>query len=175
VNYRSFHGDPINRVDPSQATIEWRDQGKPESELVGIQYTCPGVRADLVVDDPSEWIWRGTGVTAGTRLHELVWGEADHLAASSPRPIDVLATSPVMCGRSPDTGNTTYYSAPSGAGVFASGTLAWICSLDLACLKRATFDDMRVVGVVRRATMNILQSFADGPAGLVHRSTGRAS
>jgi hypothetical protein len=59
----------------------------------------------------------------------------------------------------------TYYSAPSGAGVFASGTLLWIPKLDPNCA-------MPCPGrVVTRVTENLLAAFGSGPAGTTHPST----
>jgi hypothetical protein len=60
----------------------------------------------------------------------------------------------------------TYYSAASGAGVFASGTLLWIPKLDPNCA-------MPCPGrVVTRVTENLLAAFGAGPAGKTHPSTG---
>jgi hypothetical protein len=70
-----------------------------------------------------------------------------------------------VCQGQADYADMTYYSAPSGAGVFATGTLNWVPKLDpncaLACPGR----------VVTRATENLLAAFGAGPAGRVHPST----
>jgi len=64
----------------------------------------------------------------------------------------------------------TYYAADSGAGVFATGTIAWILALD-----EAEWDDPKTTEFVRGVTTNVLTAFAAGPAGRVHPSTGNAS
>jgi hypothetical protein len=63
----------------------------------------------------------------------------------------------------------TYYSADSGAGVFATGTIGWINALDIA-----KWSDEKVSTFVRGVTTNVLQAFAAGPTGLEHPSVGNA-
>jgi hypothetical protein len=64
----------------------------------------------------------------------------------------------------------TYYSADSGAGVFATGTIGWINALDVA-----EWGDEKVSTFVRGVTTNVLQAFATGPTGVAHPSAGNAS
>jgi hypothetical protein len=64
----------------------------------------------------------------------------------------------------------TYYSADSGAGVFATGTIGWINALDIA-----EWGDEKVSTFVREVTTNVLQAFASGPAGIAHPSVSNAS
>jgi hypothetical protein len=54
----------------------------------------------------------------------------------------------------------TYYSAPSGAGVFDVGTQAWVQSLGAPS---------QVQGVID-ITTNLLTTFGRGPAGTTHPS-----
>jgi hypothetical protein len=81
-----------------------------------------------------------------------------------PKNVEVLARSPLVCQGQADYADMTYYSAPSGAGVFATGTLNWVPKLDpncaLPCPGRA----------VTRATENLLAAFGAGPAGRAHPS-----
>jgi hypothetical protein len=49
----------------------------------------------------------------------------------SPPNLQVLSTSPTLSDdNKSDVGNTTYYIAPSGAMVFATGSIYWALSLD---------------------------------------------
>ena len=65
--------------------------------------------------------------------------------------------------------DTTYYSAPSGAGVFSSGTQWWICGLDPTC-KFAGTAVAEVHRVFTAMTTRLLAAFAEGPAGNKHRA-----
>jgi hypothetical protein len=60
----------------------------------------------------------------------------------------------------------TYYSTRSGAGVVATGTNWWISRLNPNCPPADGCYDERVV----RVTVNILDAFAEGPAGRAHPS-----
>ena len=57
------------------------------------------------------------------------------LDAPTPRPIEVLFHSPVVCGTTHqhDFADAVYYTTPSGAGVFDSGTQDWVCGMDPYC------------------------------------------
>ena len=161
VNYRNLT-DPVT----ADATNEWRLQGKPEASIVGIQYVCAGVNADLIVRASGHWVWAGTGVHDGQALHGLVGNESDGVDPSvSPANLDVLAASPVTCGKRAATGATAYHSVPSGAGVFASGTIWWVCALDAEYC--STIEN---TAITRTATTNVLHTFAAGPAGSTHPS-----
>jgi len=163
VNYRNLP-DPIRFTDPAEVTTEWRNQRKPEAALVGIQYLCANIKADEVVADAGNWIWAGAGVTDGEVLPKLVGTEADGLSPYSPKNLNLLAASPVKC-HGGELGRISYYSAPSGAGVFASGTIWWVCALEANyCSTKSN------IHAVTTATLNVLAAFATGPAGKVHPS-----
>ena len=76
--------------------------------------------------------------------------------------MEILSHSPLRCRGKADYATTTYYSAPSGAGVFASGTINWIPSL------------MGTPALVR-VTENLLAAFGAGPAGVAHPSVAARS
>lgn len=61
----------------------------------------------------------------------------------------------------PGYADTTYYVAPSGAGVFDAGTIAWACEVLGLCHGRVR---ARTAMVVRTVTDNLLRAFARGPA-----------
>jgi hypothetical protein len=71
--------------------------------------------------------------------------------------------------------DVTYYVVASGAGVLDAGTEGWLCGLPTVatvtnrCL--TTSPPATEVSVIERATRNILQTFARGPAGRVHPAT----
>lgn len=170
INYRSAAADPVTGLDDSRVTVSWREPplNRPESSLVGTYYECNPVNADLVVFDPSAWVFAGTGLAAGDRLVNLVGPEYDRYtpeAPAPPGPVQVLAHSPLRCGGRASYSDMTYYSTPSGAGVFATGTNWWISRLGPPCPPDVCYDEK-----VDRITWNVLDAFAAGPAGLTHQS-----
>ena len=173
-NYRRAKDDPITEEDPMQSTVQWRNPPlrRPESALIGVQYFAAGVKTSLRVVNPKNWVFEGVKVRNGTRFKRLVSIEADGLglAEFEPDNLEVLAANPVKFVDGLYDHAMTYYAADSGAGVFATGTIAWILALD-----EAEWDDPKTTEFVRGVTTNVLNAFAAGPAGRVHPSTGNAS
>ena len=174
VNYRKADADPITAEDPLQSTVQWRNAplNQPESELIGVQYFAAGVTAAMKLVNTDNWVFAGVDLSAGRTLRKLITIEADGLGPISREPenLEVLASSPVQFKESKYNHAMTYYSADSGAGVFATGTIGWIHALDTS-----TWGDDKVSGVVRGVTTNVLQAFAAGPTGAIHPSTGNAN
>jgi hypothetical protein len=172
VNYRSTD-DPGAVADPMQATVDWRDEplSRPEAALIGIQYGCARVRADMVLTNTSNWVYEGTGAVDGQRVERLVGVEFDTFARLSVTPpsLEVLAASPVLCRGSWYEHVMAYHSTETGAGVFATGTIDWICGLDGTCA-----EDVPQSDVVRGVTANVIRVFSAGPAGLTHPSVPNA-
>jgi hypothetical protein len=105
----------------------WRDLGRPEAALVGVQYVgwnenrFPNAPYVVTGADAAPWLFRGTNLTNGTRFGN--YGiEIDMRAASSPPGIQLLATVPNVFGPGL-SGEMTYYRTANGAKVFAAGTL----------------------------------------------------
>ena len=101
----------------------WRDVGRPEARLIGVQYLANGKapRRPWIVGraGAASWILAGTGLKEGSSLARG-GVEIDSLAAASPRGVRVLAEIPDLFGPGA-TAQMTYYEAPSGARVFAAG------------------------------------------------------
>lgn len=166
VNYRS-PSDPIRRTEPDQVTVEWR-YTKPENSLIGVMYECAGMNGSLRVTDASNWVYDGTGVKNGDVFENVIGPEYDRAFRdrNMPETLEVLAHSPVTCGGGSSYADMAYYTAPSGAGVFATATIKWICALDAGCGVNAA-----AATVVQGVTLNVLDAFAAGPAGLAHPAT----
>jgi hypothetical protein len=134
VCYKSAAEDPLFGLDDAVVTgPEWSapPTSWPESQLIGSMYQDVGAEADLVVADPSSWIWAGTGVTAGQRLPQVIEGEYDRFDSSRPGPrnVEIAAHSPVA-NRGPGRySDVTWYTAYGGGGVFATGNAAWVNKL----------------------------------------------
>jgi hypothetical protein len=105
---------------------QWRDLRRPEAALIGVQYLSNDYgrhqgKYVVVGAERAPWAFRGTGLRQGARFgHGGI--EIDARAPSSPAGTVVLATMPNLHGKGLSA-EMTYYSTPSGAKVFASGTL----------------------------------------------------
>ncbi|MDQ1436902.1 MAG: hypothetical protein QOK43_531 [Acidimicrobiaceae bacterium] len=159
VNYKRAHEDPMRLDDPSLVTVDWRQApvSRPENALVGPLYECNPVKADMVVYDAGGWVFQGTGLKKGDTLADVVGSEYDRAVRTptTPASLQVLAHSPVTCRGRKSYADMTYYTAPSGAGVFATGTNLWVPRTG-------------TVAEVARITVNVLRAFGAGPAGLQH-------
>jgi hypothetical protein len=169
IDYKSAREDPLYGRDNADVTVDWRDppNNNPESTLIGDFYQCNPVQADMVIVDASSWLFAGSGAHDGQRLANVVGSEYDRYDRSVPGPrnIEILSHSPLYCRGKLDYSDATYYSAPSGAGVFASGTIDWVGNIDAGCPTPNC--PGRVLG---RVTENLLAAFGAGPAGLTHPS-----
>jgi hypothetical protein len=171
VNYRVASEDPLVKVDPARVTTSWRDapSPRPESAMIGNFYECNPVNADMVVGEASSWVFTGTGLKNGDKLPKLVGNEYDRVTPERPTPpnIEVLAHSPVVCRGVKSFSDVSYYTAPSGAGVFATGTFQIEAHMGLPCT------DDKIHGVdcqVRKIMTNVLVAFGNGPTGADHPS-----
>jgi hypothetical protein len=165
VCYKSAAEDPMSRTVPELTTVNWRDAPvrRPENRLLGGQYECNPVSADMVITRPDHWVFAGTGLQHGDRLPGVVGGEYDRYLPGTgvPDNVEVLTHSPVTCQGRSSYADTTYYTAPSLAGVFDTGTQAWIPHLE------GPNQLHHVVAI----TTNLLTAFGRGPVGLVAPST----
>jgi hypothetical protein len=112
------HGRTIEK------TKLWRDLGRPEAALIGVQYRgndrgthrgawiLRSARAD-------SWVFAGTSLEAGQGFSNGGI-EIDKTSPASPKGIQVLAEIPNLFGPG-FTGQMTYYATSSGAEVFAAG------------------------------------------------------
>ncbi|MHB1488013.1 MAG: N,N-dimethylformamidase beta subunit family domain-containing protein [Acidimicrobiales bacterium] len=170
ISYKVARQDPLYGKDNPAVTTQWENppDPRPESTIIGDMYACNPVRASMVIVDPASWLFAGTGATDGARLVGLVGSEYDHFDPylPGPRNIEILAHSPVVCGGKPDYADATYYTAPSGAGVFASGTNFWVPAIGNSC----SGPKLCAAAVANKVTQNLLAAYAAGPAGLMHPS-----
>ena len=168
VCYKIGEEDPLWGIDPAAVTVDWRDDPvpRPESAIMGAMYVCNGVLADLVVSDPSAWVFAGTGLTKGDRIALAVSGEVDRVFEGAPTPanLQILAHSPVGCDDSNPVADMTYYTASSGAGVFDAASTDWYRTLRCGIPRQ----DPRCDVHAKMITGTILEAFGGRPAGLSH-------
>jgi hypothetical protein len=133
VCYKNASEDPLYHVDDPDVTANWPDPpaANPESELIGNTYQSNPVNANLLVSDASSWLFAGTGARDGDTVSGVVGSEYDSYqpGSASPANVQVLAHSPLVCRGQPGFSDITWYTAPSGAGVLATGTNWWISKL----------------------------------------------
>jgi hypothetical protein len=169
-----FHADPAFK-DGKPPTNDYRaDPGAdPESSMLGVIYDGYPVDAPYVVTNAGHWLLEGTGAKDGDSFAHLVGVEYDRVNTDfrTPRPIEILAHSPVVCEDRHSYSDTAFYAAPSGAGVFASGTMRWVEGLDASGDGSSGADhsmDARAGAFTQQVTTNLLKAFAAGPAGRAH-------
>ena len=172
INYRTS-ADPISGTDPLQTTVSFRQApvNRPENTLIGQQYECNPVRADMVVSEAGSWVYAKTGVADGQRLEIVVGSEYDRWSpgAGVPDNVEILAHSPVSCRGRKSFSDVTYYTAASGGGVFATGTNYWVSKHDPP--GRGSPFNPTIIQITR----NVLEVFGAGPAGRTHPSVANAS
>ena len=174
VDYKVAREDPLFGTENKEVTSDWRafPVSEPESTLIGNFYECNPVKADMVVADDAAWVFAGTGLTSGDRLHQVVGSEYDRYDPTVPGPknVQILTHSPLRCHGKASYSDMTYYTAPSGAGVLATGTNNWIVKMSEDCPPTATYTCPK--DALIKVTTNVLNAFGVGPAGLAHPSTG---
>jgi hypothetical protein len=106
-------------------TGRWRDLGRPEAALVGVQYLRWNENryrnAPYVVTGAhhAPWFFRGTNLANGHRFGSFGI-EIDTRTKDSPRGVRVLARIPDIFGPG-RSAEMTYYTTPRGAKIFAAG------------------------------------------------------
>ncbi|MGW2377465.1 N,N-dimethylformamidase beta subunit family domain-containing protein [Kitasatospora sp. NPDC001683] len=175
VCYKDAWAQDPGHQSGAPATTDFRvgPGADPESSMLGVIYDGYPVDAPYVVTSPGHWAFEGTGVAAGASFPHLVGVEYDRVdtAFPTPRPIEVIAHSPVVCEGRRSHSDTAYYTVPSGAGVFATGTMRWVETLDAHGPGGGKADhgiDSHAGDLVRKVTENVLRAFAAGPAGHTH-------
>jgi hypothetical protein len=161
ATYGSAPGpDPMWNVNNSLVTTNWRDPvvNMPENGLLGVMYEQQEDNDyAYVVTNASNWIYAGTGFVDGTKIPGIVGYEYDKVWNNgfSPANETVLSNSPVngCCGGGSSFANSTLYTAPSGARVFAAGTIQW--SWGLASVLGNTYTNAGI----QKTTANILNNF----------------
>jgi hypothetical protein len=117
----TIKGDVMTRV------VKWRDIGRPESALIGVQYFRNDMgehRGPWIVrkTESTSWIFAGTGLKDGDGFSSGGI-EADCITPASPRGTQVIAEIPNLYGPG-QTADMTLYELPNGAKAFAAGAFS---------------------------------------------------
>lgn len=167
VSYKEAAGDddPLaldgNPENDRLITGRWRDRpaARPEERLIGVMYAADPVDGDIVIDEAAHWAFDGTGATRGMALPGLLGSIVDGmkvggLIEDEPRNRERLAHSPFVDQGSTRYADMTMYTAPSGAIVFAAGSINWIWGLDSYNAPRWHPD--RTNAIAQQTTRNVL-------------------
>jgi hypothetical protein len=114
-----FQGQVMRRVG------EWRNLGRPEAGLVGVQYVASnyGVHQGAYIANTAgaPWFFAGTGLANGQSFGSYGY-EIDIRSPATPAGAILLASIPDLMGPG-RTAEMTYYETAAGAKVFAAGAL----------------------------------------------------
>ncbi len=165
----ALDGDPSN---DKFITARYRDLkpifgvddpvARPENALVGVMYHGDPFTGDIVVSDPTNWAYSGTGVVAGTRFTGLLGYETDAIFDNgySPSGLQKIAESPDPWG----SAHAATYTTSRGSIVFAAGSMQWSWGLDNYGYRNLEND------AVKQTTRNVLARFAIAPPTLAFRT-----
>jgi hypothetical protein len=125
----ALDGDPSN---DGLITVQWREAPthRPEHKLLGVMYETVPVDGDVLISQPSHPLFDGVTLPSDHRLPGLLGYEIDRAFPGGPTGLTILAHSPYQRDGQVVYGDMTLYQAPSGAPVFASGTIQWSWGLD---------------------------------------------
>jgi hypothetical protein len=162
----------IDPVQGATTTVQWRDPAlnRAEQSLIGEMFIDEvnwGQNAPYVVTNSSHWAYAGTGFHDGDAVPGIVGYEMDRVQTGFPAPPNgasqvLLSHSPFNnWNGQPEYATSSIYQAPSGALVFATGTMSWSWGLDNYWFQYA---DPRI----QRTTANILNAFLNGAPRVVN-------
>ncbi len=180
VCYKDAAEDPMTAQNPSLTTVNWNQApvNNPESTMIGSTYQSVGAKADMVVTDASSWFFDGCNMTDGQVLPQMIVGEFDRYVPTLPGPtnLDVLAHSPIPGQR--NWSDLTYFTAPGGGGVLASGSAYFVYRLANSTYIPPNVVPKAVPGeteLLWRAMENLYSLFGRGPASSEGSSGGNWS
>jgi hypothetical protein len=170
VGYKDETWRPsLDPVRGPTTTAKWQDPplNRPEQSLMGVLFTATlkwGQNASYVVRNSSNWVYAGTGFRDGDVVAGIVGYEVDGFVTTFPPPVattrSLLSHSTFTdAGGKAGNSDSSIYRAPSGAWVFAAGTMSWSWALD-------NYDHAVADARLQRATSNILNAFIAGTPGL---------
>jgi hypothetical protein len=122
LSANNFFWEVVRHGRTIEKTKQWRDLGRPEAALIGVQYRGNddgSNRGAWIVRDAGSELFAGMGLRRGSGFGRGGI-EIDHTAPESPRGTKVLAEIPDLFGPG-FTGQMTYYETAAGAKVFAAG------------------------------------------------------
>jgi hypothetical protein len=159
--YKSFDEDP----DKENSTIKFRDLGKPEPQLTGLEYKCFPARGSLEVKEPQSFVFNGIENVNSLDLEGLIGPEVDSLVSTGTDIGKVinLAEARVRCGTkwyAPRYGQMNMIIATTNGkagGNFSTGTMGWVTK-GLSAAEKSDIGKF-----TRTVTKNVLEKAVLGP------------
>ena len=129
LSANNFFWKAVIRSNRMSRVAKWRDVGRPEAALVGVQYigNDGGTNRDAFhvrETAAASWLFAGTGLSKGLTFGRGFGIEIDKQTSRSPRGIQILAELPDLLGPGM-TGQMTYYKR-GDARVFAAGAFGLV-------------------------------------------------
>lgn len=163
--------DPLYGRDNTRLTTKWRDPvlNQPENSLIGIMYSSLTRHVGFpwkVSPSAKSSLLTATGLIPGQYYGcDIVGNEWDRVFnnGATPAHLQILATSPATdYTKASDFSDTTYYVAPSGALVFASGSIYWTNALGAYRFDKnpACSGQNLVVPSIQRLLANVMGALA---------------
>lgn len=132
IGYKEYCAlDPLMATDPNAASCRYRDltTPRPENALVGVMFGEWQMTATpFRIDDGSHWLWTGTGASSGDLIPGLFGYESDRRYANGAEPAGLVELGAAMVENHQaqlSVAQSTIYTAPSGATVFAAASTDW--------------------------------------------------
>ena len=129
VSYKSaWQQDPITPDYLKTNNFRYAPVNRSEDAMIGVMYITQAKPA-LTIEDASHWIFTGTGLKNGDQVLNpdgtgFLGYEIDSVNLRSPANLRRLAHSPATSTNA-NFSDMTIYRAPSGATVFATGSIGW--------------------------------------------------
>jgi DNA-binding beta-propeller fold protein YncE len=168
--WKSTTWDPSSDpVSGPARTGRFRDPqiGRPENALVGAMYESWLVqRFPLVVADAASWLYDGTGLRENDVIPLVTAAEYDVVVDNGYQPAGTHVVARLQLVDAygvPGAGTTAYYRAPSGALVFAAGTIEWPLGVDRASDAYDPRMERMTANVIREALGLAVPAGVGGP------------
>ena len=170
--YKAVHEDPRPYVGEATGHFDTVEM----VPVLGSRYVCNDLVAAMEITEPDFWAYEGTGVTKGEKLPGLIRHEPDaafRIPGLQPSAVEVPSHTRVHCksGGRPvvNFADTTYYTAPSGAGVLKTSTAGMALALNTSPgSSRSRGITARSRQFARTFFQNVVVAASQGPLGQRH-------
>ena len=164
IGYKEFCSrDPLLATAPNDASCRYRDlqTPRPENALLGVMFgEWQATAAPFRIADASTWLWSGSSATTGALIPGLFGFESDRRYGNGAEPAGVTEVGSALVenhSAQVSVAQSTLYTAPSGATVFAAASTDW---------SRLLAADGMWDARVQQATANLFAKLAgDGTVG----------
>ena len=150
VGYKeAWQQDPITPDYLKTNQFRYPPVNRSEDAMIGVRFITQASPV-MVIEDASSWVFAGTGLRNGDRVTNpdgtpFLGYEVDAMGPHSPVNVQRLAHSPATPAAA-NFSDMTVYRAPSGATVFATGSIKW----------------SQTIPQIQQITRNVLARFITG-------------